>query len=448
VSDKEQTNYRIVCVGGTGQMVLHYYLQLYLLGVIKHPFEAVVVDTDEIINSISITQKFFEDLQYGSGAGQALGAQVPVIQTLHIGAQKEASALEALTGRKAADAHPVNAFFNRDTLGQNLKHGLFARPALSSVITQSPLQNVVLRPRPNTTLVIVGSVFGGTSGGLTAPIIDTIRLRVKRESIARVLMRAVLFGEYFTPDDNIIKDDLVRFKSNQALVTRSIREALEDVHSFHIVGGPGSNTVLKRTPSEEKKGEYLPWPEDESNPFWQGAKALEYLLTETTKDRQLDFEEREVDANFESPVTLARAQLRLKQSTHIADKLIDKEIIRRMTADPWVRYIWGSGLSDLAAHFWSIDVMREGGKKRVRDFPHKLQHALETIWRGEGEQPGLRTIFPRLTESYKVFPANIRRIPWPEVKEARRDEKLFDGTGKAARKAAATLLFWALRKGI
>lgn len=448
MSDREPVVYRMVCVGGTGQMVLHYYLQLYMLGVIRHPFEAVVVDTDEIISSINTVKKFFEDVRYGPDDGQALGAQVPVIETIRIGTQAEATALEALTGRKDADLHPVQAFFNRDTLGQNLKHGLFARPALSSVITQDPLRNTALRPRPNSTLVIVGSVFGGTSGGLTAPIIDTIKARVKRENISRVLMRAVLFSEYFTPDDKIIGGSLVRFKSNQALVMRSVREALEDVHSFHIVGGPGSNTALKRTPAEEKKGEHLPWPDEETNPFWQGAKALEYLLTETTRDKQLDFEEREVDEHFQSPVMLSSAQLRLKQGLHIAQQMIDKEVVQRMAADPWVNYIWGDKLSDLIAHFWSIDVSREGGKNRVRDFPRKLQGALEAIWRGEGEEPGLRTLFPRLTESYKVVPANIRRIPWPEVREERRDEKLFNGAGKAARKCAATLIFWALRKGI
>ena len=155
-----------------------------------------------------------------------------------------------------------------------------------------------------------------------------------------------------------------------------------------------------------------------------------------------------MDDNFQSPVTLPSAQLRLKQSLHIAEKMIDKEVVQRMSADPWVQYIWGDGMSTLIAHFWSIDVSREGGKNRVRDFPRKLQRALESIWRGEAEDPGLRTLFPRLTESYKVVPANIRRIPWPEVREERRDEKLFDGAGKAARRCAATLLFWALRKGI
>lgn len=447
MSNREPMVYRIVCVGGTGQMVLHYYLQMYLLGVISHPFEAVVIDTDEIISSINTVKKFFEDVQYGPEAGHALGAQVPVIQTVRIGTQIQATALEALTGRKDTDLHAVKAFFNRETLDQSLKHGLFARPALSSVITQDQLRSTILRPRPNSTLVIVGSVFGGTSGGLTAPIIDTIRMRVKREGIARVLMRAVLFSEYFTPDDKIIGGNLVRFKSNQALVMRSIREALEDVHSFHIVGGPGSNTALKRVPKEEKSGQHLPWPDDDTNPFWQGAKALEYLLTETTKDKQMEFEEREVDDQFQSPITLPRARLRLKQSIHIAEKFVDKEVVLKMAADPWVRYIWGDGLTNLIAHYWSIDVLREGGKKRVRDFPRKLQRALEAVWRGEGEGVGLRTIFPHLTESHKVFPANIRRITWPEVRDERRDEKLFDGAGKAARKCAATLLFWALRKG-
>src|SRR5207244_1404030 len=110
-------------------------------------------------------------------------------------------------------------------------------------------------------VVIVGSVTGGTGGGLTAPILDAIRLFAKRENTENVKIRAVFFGEYFTPKAGLIQDDVIRFQSNQTMVLRSIgeAEASEDIHSYNIVGGPGFKGGFERKPEKEKEGKNLPW---------------------------------------------------------------------------------------------------------------------------------------------------------------------------------------------
>jgi hypothetical protein len=442
-------NYRIVCVGGTGQMVLHYYTQLYLLGKIRHPFEAVVVDTDEIIESVKASQGFLRGLQYTSQAGEALGAQVPTIEDVQVRPKGKDTAFKALTGRDSwDDLHPAQAFFNKNTLGQNLKQGLFARPALSSVVAREVLKSKALTPKPDTTVVIVGSIFGGTGGGLTAPITDEIRSRVRRQNIDNVKIRAVLFGEYFTPDPDRIEGGVVRFQSNQTLVLRSIRESLEEVQSFYIVGGPGFKSSVERIPEQEKKGEHIPWPETEASPFWRGAQAVEYLLTETTKDTPEEFAAREVQSNFKSPVALSAARQSLEQRIILVEKFLNKEAVVRMSHDPWVTSIWGQGMRDVVANFWNIAAKMEGGTGRVKSFPHTLQGALEAIWRGGEEASGLRKVFPVITKSHTVLPRSMRRIPWPTVQEGTWDRDLFDGTGKAAMRAAATILFFTLREGV
>jgi hypothetical protein len=440
----------IVCIGGTGQMVLHYYLQLYLLGVIKHPFDAVVIDTDEIISSIQVVQRFLKDLQYGPQESEALGATLPVLKTIRVGPRGGDTAFEVLTGVRdwgKVEPHPARAFFNKDTLLQNPNQGLFARPALSSVLSQEYLRSPDLTPKPNSIVVIVGSVIGGTGGGLIAPIIDEIRRRVVREAINNVTIRAVLFGEYFRPEPGRIEGDVIRFQSNQMWVLRSIREALEELHSFYIVGGPEFRASLERKPEDEKIGEHLPWPEDKENPFWRGAQALEYLLIERVQQRALEFEDREI-VEFDPPFTLQSARLRLNNALQVVKRLIDKEVVVRMANDPWSRWIWGDKLTDMVTHFWNIAASMEGGEERVKNFPRNVQDALESLWKGSGEQRGLRTVFPRLSKFHRVGPGSIRRIRWPEVREGNWERRLFDGPGEAARRAAATLLFWTLREGV
>ena len=446
-----QRGYKIISVGGTGQMVLHYYLQLYLLGILKHDFDAVVVDSDEIIPSIRIAEDFFKMLQYGSQRNEAMGKiQVPVIKTIAVRPKGGDTALEVLTGAKTwkmTEPHPAHAFFSEDTLRQNLKQGLFARPALSSVLSQEFLTEDSLKPGTDSTVIIVGSVTGGTGGGLTAPILDTIRLTAKRHKTPNVKIRCVLFGEYFNPQPGLIQDDVVRFQSNQTMVLRSIgeAEASEYVHSYNIVGGPGFKGGFERKPEKEKTGMNLPWPKDETDPFWHGAQALDYLLTESAMEKKGPFKSREIQ-NFSSNFSLKEANLRRRKGLQMVAMLRKKNAIIRLCSDPWARWIWGGNLVDIARHYWSIAAKVEGGKEAVPGFPGEIQKALEAIWRGEGKERGLQDIFPLDDQSQRMRPGKMARIRWPQLAQGTWARELFDDAEMSARRAAATILFWTLRE--
>ena len=65
----------IVAVGGTGQMVLHYYVQLFQIGAMKHAFHAVVVDSAALragLGRIAFVHKRYADAEhwYGHVLGQ------------------------------------------------------------------------------------------------------------------------------------------------------------------------------------------------------------------------------------------------------------------------------------------------------------------------------------------------------------------------------------------
>jgi len=444
---------KIVCLGGTGQMVLHYYLQLYLLGLIGHRFDAVVIDTDEIIDSIRRVQRLFIDLQYGNAPNQALGIEIPTIETFRITSlQGGGSALQRLTDSADASitqSHPVRAFFDRETLAQDLKEGLFARPALSSVVSLQDLSGSALSAPDKATVVVVGSMIGGTGGGLIAPVIDEI-LWQARKADAHLSLRAVLFGRYFTPDPGRIGGDENRFLSNELLVLRSIREALseEGIERFYFVRPSGETDA--RNPDQEKKGVHLPWPDPgdargERNPVWEGAQALEYLLTDTTTQRFDKFEAREV-REFDPPVPVSAALQQLKKSVQVAGRLVDKSVAKRMVHEPWLTAVWGSALPDLYAHFWGIAAREAGEQERAGRFPSELQGMLRTIWQGRKGEPGLRQLFPDLPRSHKVRPRAFSKIPWPRSQDAVRNKDLFNLLETTARRAAATLLFWSLRE--
>lgn len=445
---------KIVCLGGTGQMVLHYYLQLYLLGLIRHRFDAVVIDTDEINSGILRVQKLFQDLQYGNAPNQALGIDIPTIETYRVTSQQGGTALQRLTDANDAAVtrfHPARAFFDKETLAQDLKEGLFARPALSSVVSLQDVSARALSAPDKATVVVVGSVIGGTGGGLIAPVIDEL-LWQARGADANLSLRAVLFGRYFTPDPGRIGGDENRFLSNEILVLSAIREALSDggVERFYVVRRSGGADTRK--PDQEKKGEHLPWPEatdprGERNPFWEGVQALEYLLTDTTTQRFVRFEDREVQ-DLLPPIPVSQAIQQLKKSIQMAGRFVDRKVAQRMVHEPWLGTVWGKSLPDLYAHFWGIAARAAGEQERVRRFPAEFQEAIRTLWEGRKGEPGLRQLFPDLPRSFHVRPRAYSKIPWPRSQDAVRNLALFESLETAARRAAATFLFWSLREGL
>jgi hypothetical protein len=342
----------------------------------------------------------------------------------------------------------VRAFFDSETLAQSLQVGLFARPALSSVISLGKLAQQALNPTAGSTVVVVGSVIGGTGGGLMAPVIDEIRWRAQSSGVVNISIRAVIFGRYFTPDPGHIDEDESRFDSNEMLVLRSLREALEGLDKFYNVRSSGDRSDFRRGPEQEKKGIHLPWPAAEGSyhPFWEGVQALEHLLRDTTRQNFERFEDREVDS-FPVPVALGRATLKLRQSLQVANRLVNRSVVLRMLHEPWLSTVWGEGLTNVCSHFWRVAATEEGGEERVRKFPRELQRALELAWDGRQGEPGLREIFPPLEAVHQVRPRAISRIPWPPTTDTSRSTPLFDSLETTARRAAATLLFWSLREG-
>jgi hypothetical protein len=428
---------KIICLGGTGQMLLHYYLQLYMIGIVETPFQAVVIDTDEIIPSLEATAAFLDLL------GPEIGS-VPSIRTIKLTASGAGSAFELLTGINTDQAPPLvpaHAFFDSETLGMDLTNGLFARPALSSVVSLEDVEERVIMPEDGATVVVAGSVIGGTGGGLIEPVVDLLRRYLDVNSVSAKI-RAVLFGEYFEPDPGRI--ELRRLQSNQVLVLRTAKEALRELHSFSIVGGPGE-TKIAQLP--DKNNEHIVWPDSDAHPFWTGVTHLHYLLTDQIMPLNRDFRQREV-TTFPTQLELKRCRQRLSDATHVVEALIARNVVGRMNSEPWLRHVWGEQLTQLVSHFWRISAKVAGEWDRASDFPVALQHALEVLWRGDSQKRGVSTVFPSVNARHTVKPRSFRRIQWPTIDRAAPwNRNAYDAGITAATRCAATLTYSAMRKG-
>jgi|GEM_PF-3435248 len=431
----------IVGIGGTGQMVLHYYLQLYLLGIIKEPFKAIVIDTDDILPSIKLLQVFFENLQYGA-KGVTLGGSYPQIDLIKV-PLPEGNVFRVLTGREMTSdktsPHPVQAFFSENALRQDTGKGLYAMPALSSTISRDEIFNHPSLKYPPDKVLICGSVIGGTGGGLIAPVANAIK---KNKESGTIQIRAVLFKEYFKADEHLINRG--RLLSNQELILRSLEDS-DLFHSYCLIEG-NREYLEERNTQVEKKAQNISW--QTSHPYWDGVKALKYLTGDNVKPKGSKFDEESIPINVVKKDTDSindnYAINKRDKTLQMLKCMVDNEVLIRMKAEPFVNRVWGKGLTTMVSHFWSI--AKEQEPNNSANFPEKLQDQLRRWWKGEGDKRGLESVFPHPASSPRISPSDFRiGITWPSDKKNLDKNQFKGGIDTIASKSASIILYWALR---
>jgi hypothetical protein len=435
---------KIIAIGGTGQLVAYHYLQLYLLGVVADTFELVVVDTDKILDGIVRIQSFLNLLRVSEGDEGAIGAPIPTVATLRIPAP-EGNAFELLSGMKEVPAdHPVRAFFDRESAQQPLAQGLYARPALSAVVPRQQLSDALLMPARESMTVAVGSIIGGTSGGLMAPTVDRMKSLTFTHDI-KTRLRAVLFGQYFEPDEER-GIQAIRLQSNELAVMKTAEESLDRLDLYRVIGGPDSPKSRRMT--EKEKDKNMPWPDHEEHPVWDGVKALDFLLTDTVMPFRDRFQDREV-TSFNPRFSLKDARERLKSGLSVARALIKHRVLHKMATEPFLGYLWGEKLPALVSHYWRTAAKAGGGLDRVQSFVKDVEGHMDSLWAGQGDEWGVSDVFPTLTSIHAVKPGRVAEVKWPDSATAPQfDRRIFVSADETAKRAAAVLLFWGLRTGV
>lgn len=392
--------HKIIAVGGTGQDVLQHYLICYLCGLVNEPFDAVVVDADSLRPGIALLEKLFAEVVLNTSSNLAFGTTVPRIRYLPVRPRGNRVA-EALMGYPPADNQLIaaNAFFDDENLKQTLDKGLFARPALSSVLSSSHVTaSDTLKPDKEGRVFVVGSMLGGTGGGLLARIIDGVHASGVQQG-GDPKIRAVLFGEYFEPTEGLT--DRTRMRSNQYMVLKALSEGQRKLYSYSIVDAGPSTIVRNRLPMDKL---VLPLPENDSNPLWRGVNALEWLRHDEVQAAAADFREREIEVPT-APLPLSKARATIQKAAGAAQKIVDENIPNLVAHEPWAGRVWGTQLLE----FTRAIVNLVPGETRARKLSH-LHASLREVWAGGGSRPAVADLF---TDISPVSPGHFKAVSWP-----------------------------------
>jgi hypothetical protein len=330
------------------------------------------------------------------------------------------------------------AYYGRDALRQDANKGLFALPALVAVAAcrEAVGRLGLLHVQDDTNIALVGSVIGGTGGGLLVPALSTLQERTR--GLGRVSFRAVLFGEYFVPHPG--KGVHARFGSNKRLVLRILGEAAAKLYRYALVDESGA---AERNPDAEKRSHNLKWPPSES-PYWKGVAALRHLLRETTAETRQWPDNEVLAAECVREFPQPNVSQALSHRLPVVNTLIRKNVVERLGSDPAAARIWGRELSAFLGAYWKAAAAGLGGFDLTAGFLRDVQAGLRQEWQGNSGY-GLSQAFPH-ADTPIVPVGRIRHINWDAPARALNVEN-FRNREQAQRIAAASLLLHALRAG-
>lgn len=420
---------KIIAVGGTGQDVLQLYLLAYLCGAVTKPFEALIVDADELRPGIETIKTFLDATILDPSTLTGFGAQIP--QITYANARPNGTRVaEVLLGYQPETMQTAaHAFFDDENLMQTVDKGLFARPALSSVLSGDLVDERLLLPDRDGRVYVVGSVLGGTGGGMLARIIDAVADVGARHGIEPKI-RAVVFGEYFEPTPGLIERS--RMRSNQFMVLRSLAAGAAHLHSYAIIDAADGHLVQDRTPMNVDR---LPIPAQQTDPIWKGVNALHWIRHDEVTAAAREFPDREKEPRTVLRVDEVRS--RLVRASSACDTLVKQNLPGLVSDEPWASRVWG----DRLVHFHR-NVMR-GFRSQSEDVSRsrpieELRRAIDQLWRESSASRGLSGLMPEASE--RIRPEYFRSLAWPARAET------IANLDAAATRVGANYLFHCMRE--
>jgi len=435
----------IIAVGGTGQMVLHYYVQLFLVGYISEGFQAFVLDSANALRSLEYLSGFFNDVRLALGPVSDQEG-VPEIRFIRLEQGKQGMKVAEMLMQAPLPSnpgfhHPAQAFFSRDALNQDVRQGLYARPALSTVMAlETALRQIdPLRLPRDAKVVLVCSCIGGTGGGIAVPLLWYLT----NMPGAQLQVRAVLLGEYFRPrPGETVGQDVSRFRSNRIGFLKALEQAVGAIQRYAFIEEP---KMTERDPEKEELADHLPWP-DRDEPYWKAVTSLEFLFRGVSDAVALRFAERcVIPDNYLRTLDRGAGWERLRKSLGCVGEFLERRVLVQMNREARVRAIWGDGLVDGLVRFRKL-LLRAGLGLAPGDFLRELDRETRLIWQGEAGAYSLSRVFPECTPS-RAKVEQIRRTGWTRPPDGMSAE-VFGDRGSALRRTASVLLYCLLRKAV
>ena len=343
--------------------------------------------------------------------------------------------------------HPLQAYYSRELLGIQATEGLFSRPAASSLLVPNVAQ--LIREEDigqDTDVILAASTIGGTGAGLS------LQLLCRAQELGRtkggVRLKAVLLGEYFVPDPAKLANASIRFRSNKVWFLKSLEHAVPDLLRYAWLDPDSEENKLRtRDANADLDAPFLPWSE-EKQAFWQGLKAMLFLLQDRTAEAPVKFTDREVPLEqYARQAERATVDQALRTALGRADALVRHDVLRRLAFEAVPARVWGDGLTATVQGFADALVRGSNG---IESDPSKFcaaaQRELKRWW-GVGQENcfPLEGLFPKVARK-EAGVDSIRKVRWVPS-PAEWSIEAFRSSETASRATAAALLDCALRKG-
>ena len=402
----------IFAVGGTGQEILHHINTLFLSGAIKHSFAAYVVDTDRMNGGLSYLEVFYRQagsvLQDLYHRGHPIESP-PQIASISCGGFGTGTINEQLAGRTLPATpgyeNTLNAFFSRGDLAQQTREGLYARPALSSILVAETVLDRINEPLVANAkrIFVIGSMIGGTGGGLMVPILA----KLQRICQPATSLFCIAMGEYFNPDEGRLDNAVTRFKSNWLMTRTLLEHAVPRLRKYALIEGP---KLPSKSPLPIAEA---PFP-TEQNPFWTAIVAYKHLAEDTISDQGHTFSENAVSPEaMKSALSYAEALQGIDNSRSQLSVLQDRSPMRAIGCEPFPKSCWGN-FTDFSSSILALHRKGRGQDAKPTSFLNDIQNQLNRGLRLSKEHPELSTmkLFPgRAVEPGS--PSSFRSMAWP-----------------------------------
>jgi hypothetical protein len=433
-----------IAVGGAGQMVLHHYAQLYLLGQCQEVFSAYILDTDSGAKSLLALKEFFDSARRALSASDARG--IPSIRFIQINPETDEGDVDQLLMQQDLPAqagyhHPCQAFFDRDCLRMSIRQGMFARPSLSAVVS---FADAIHRLRAeqfenDARIVVTGSCIGGTGGGLLIPLIWHLsHVETKDFKITPVLL-----GDFFRPSQTGTLvgtasngGDAELFRSNRLAFLACLEEAVPNLSQFAFVE---EQRMESRDWNREQAAWHLPWAAADE-PYWKAAAACEHLLREVVAAPAQKFTQREAAEEayarkFSLEIAVARLGIRLGR----VEGFLDRHLLALIRSEAPVRRVWGDAIVNYLVSAWLLLIRDQNSGLAPEAFLNAVQRQASEVWRGVGVPSyGLCEVFPTIQRTEATV-SEFAAGEWPKPLTSVSAAPM--STNEAVTSVAAALLY-------
>jgi hypothetical protein len=318
--------------------------------------------------------------------------------------------------------------------------GLFGRPALAPSLWQDAAWGGQARKDlddaveacggpARTRAVVVGSLLGGTGGGLAIPVLDHLVRDLRTSQVS-----AVFLGRYF----DCPKEQADLYESNWSALGNEIRERYDDGGSFAIrrvaLIGAEPSGLRRRDASQETQARRIPGPAADgahADPLAEACWAMIDALNNLVPAAPASPEAAVIDVERHRQAIRdlwREAEARRDQAFAAIRQLSQPGFVTGVSADVFGGYLFGYRLLD----FLGTSVARYAqATGPAVDFLPALERELQQVWSSGAYS--LEMLFPPVSGdvSRSEFRRRAQRIPEPRLAAAQTKPEVLAVTARA-----------------